>query len=153
MKDADSTPKTPEERQAERERRCEALEDTRDWLRLSGQRISPEAAPLFERYADGELSSDELFEALHRLYDRSGQSGAVGTVEELPETNAFRAVEVNGQTVHFAPNFRELLEQASERGRCRQQDNEARLLDFESEEEAAEYRARFLATRRRRREQ
>lgn len=80
MKHPDGTPFTPAELTAERFRRWEWLAEQQ----RSARPISPEALPLFKRYANGELSSEEAIEALYRLYNRrrfpEGPEGA-----EVPE--------------------------------------------------------------------
>ncbi|MDL2344222.1 antitoxin VbhA family protein [Deinococcus sp. MIMF12] len=66
MKHPDGTPLTPDEWQAERTRRWEQISQRQ----RSAHPISPEALPLFKRYADGELTLEEVREGLHRLYNR-----------------------------------------------------------------------------------
>lgn len=66
MKHPDGTPFTLAERNAERVRRWEALGQQQ----RSAHPISPGGLPLFKRYADGELSLEEVREGLHRLYNR-----------------------------------------------------------------------------------
>jgi len=66
MKHADGTPFTPAEWQAERTRRWEKLAHKQ----RSAYPLSPGALPLFKRYADGELTLEEVGEGLHRLYNR-----------------------------------------------------------------------------------
>lgn len=66
MKHPDGTPYTPAERTAERVRRYESL----GCIQASAHPISPESLPLFLQYAEGELSLEEVREALQRRYNR-----------------------------------------------------------------------------------
>ena len=66
MKHPDGTPFTPTEQNVERVQRWAWLEREQ----RSAHPISPDSLPLFKRYADGELSLEEVREGLRRLYDR-----------------------------------------------------------------------------------
>ncbi|WP_041221787.1 hypothetical protein [Deinococcus geothermalis] len=101
MKHPDGTPFTPAELTAERFRRWEWLAEQQ----RSARPISLEALPLFERYANGELSSEEAIEALHRLYSRrrfpEGPDGP--EVSEPPAPPATGEVEVCEGVMVMAP--------------------------------------------------
>lgn len=94
MKHPDGTPLTPAEWQAERTRRWEQISQRQ----RSAHPISPEVLPLFKRYADGELTLEEVREGLHRLYNRrrfpEGPDGP-----EVPEPPPAPAPPATGEPV------------------------------------------------------
>lgn len=94
MKHPDGTPFTPAEWQAERARRWEQISQRQ----RSAHPISPAGLPLFKRYADGELTLEEVREGLHRLYNRrrfpEGPDGP-----EVPEPPPAPAPPTTGELV------------------------------------------------------
>ena len=117
MKHPDGTPFTPTEQNAERIRRW-------TWLskeQRSAHPISSDSLPLFKRYADGELSLEEVREGLRRLYDRrrfpEGPDGP--EVPEPPPLPATGEPVVYGGVMVMAPDpprpSREAQEEAGQR--------------------------------------